>query len=69
MDKPVFKADWIKISEYPADFLPKGCDAFIGIDCGEGDVTVKGFYNAETEEWHIQDIEDNRCHNPPHKVK
>lgn len=54
----VFKKEWFKISEYPSDFIPSGAKTFIGIDHAspDGDCTVKGFYDPETGEFHIQEI-------------
>ena len=50
---------WIKASDYPANFLPSGS---IAIDQASenGDCTVKGFYDPETGEYHIQEV----VHNP-----
>lgn len=56
----VFNKDWLKISEYPSDFIPNGAEVFIGIDYAspDGDYTVKGFYDPKTGEIHIQEFED-----------
>jgi len=58
--EPMFKKEWIKISEYPSDFIPNGGQVFVGIDYGspDGDCTVKGFYDPVTGEYHIQEIEN-----------
>ena len=49
---------WIKISDYPANFLPAGT---IAIDQAseKGDFTVKGFYDPNTGEYHIQEVVHN----------
>ena len=49
---------WIKISDYPPDFLPAGT---IAIDQAseDGDCAVKGFYNPNTNEYHIQEVTHN----------
>ena len=56
-----FDKDMIKISEYPADFIPNGCKVFVGFDTASpnGDCTVKGFYSPITGEIHIQEIDSN----------
>lgn len=53
-----FKEDWFKVSNCPSDFIPSGAKVFIGIDHAspDGDCTVKGFYDPETGEFHIQEI-------------
>ena len=65
MEKP-FKKEWIKISEYPADFVPKGAEVFVGVDQGSpyGDCTVKGFYDPNTGAFHIQELVPNNKYQP-----
>lgn len=57
MSNEVFKKEQVKISDYPADFIPKDAKLIIGIDEGspDGDCTVKGFY--KDGEYHIQSVE------------
>jgi hypothetical protein len=61
MDNKVFKREWLKSSEYPADFIPAGGKVFIGVDRGspDGDCTVKGFY--KDGEFYVQSAQ---AHNP-----
>lgn len=49
---------WIKISEYPPNFLPAWSIA-IGQASEDGDCTVKGFYDPATGEYHIQEVWHN----------
>lgn len=49
---------WIKISEYPPNFLPAGSIA-INQASEDGDCTVKGFYDPATGEYHIQEVVHN----------
>ena len=60
MEHP-FKDLRIKTSQYPRDFIPKGAEIFVGIDHGspDGDCTVKGFYDPQTGEFHIQEVTPN----------
>ena len=52
-----FKEGWLKRSEYPPDFIPRGATAFLGVDLGGSPATVvKGF--AVHGEIHIQEIEE-----------
>ena len=53
----VFKKDWLKTSEYPKDFIPRGGEIFIGVDPAsqDGDCTVKGFYKDGV--FHVQEVE------------
>lgn len=50
----------IKISDYPADFIPAGAVEILGVDIAPGgDCTVKGFYDPRTGEYHIQEVVHN----------
>ena len=42
----------IKISEYPADFIPDGTQIIIIVSTG---FIIKGFYDPKTGEFHIQE--------------
>jgi hypothetical protein len=63
----VFRKEWIKTSEYPGDFVPKGAEIFIGVDQGspDGDYTAKGFYDPKTGEFHVQEVTPNAQVNAP----
>ena len=69
--KQVFKKEWFKASDYPADFVPKGAEVFIAVDPAypDGDCTVKGFYDQKTGEFHIQEVVHNARHNRPSEAK
>ena len=54
---------WIKISEYPPNFLPAGSIA-INQASEDGDCTVKGFYDPATGEYHIQEVVHNAADKP-----
>ena len=56
-DNKIFNKEYVKQSEYPADFIPVGGKVFIGVDEGsqDGDYTVKGFY--KDGEFHVQSVE------------
>ena len=57
MKDKFFKSMDIPISDYPKDFIPKGAEVFIACDYATGvDYTVKGFYDLNTGEYHIQEI-------------
>lgn len=56
----VFDGSKIKVSDYPTDFIPAGAEAIIGVDYSEdGDCTVRGFYDPNTGELHIQEVVHN----------
>lgn len=55
----LFNKEWLKESEYPANFIPKDARICIGIDYAVdgGDCTCKGFWlNGE---FHLQRLERN----------
>jgi hypothetical protein len=60
MSTEFFKKDWIKTSDYPADFIPDGAKLFTGVDEGppDGDCTVKGFY--KDGQCHVQSVEHRK---------
>ncbi|WP_372809354.1 hypothetical protein [Litorivivens sp.] len=60
MKTEIFKEEWIKNSDCPADFIPAGSKVFVGIDEGspDGDCTVKGFY--KDGEFHVQSVEHDK---------
>ena len=53
----MFKEEWFKKSDYPKDYLPKGAEVLIGVDEGDEDFTIKGFY--KDGEFHIQEVVKN----------
>ena len=57
VERVVMCREWFKPSEYPADFVPKGGNVFIGVDHAKdgSDCTVKGFY--KDGEYHVQSVE------------
>ena len=56
----VFDGSKIKVSDCPADYIPDGAEAIIGVDYSDdGDCTVKGFYDPKTGEYHIQEVLHN----------
>ncbi len=57
MSNDTFKKEWVKPSDFPADFIPNRAKLITGIDEGspDGDCTVKGFY--KDGEYHIQSVE------------
>lgn len=53
----VFDGSNIKVSDYPADYIPAGAEIIIGGDYSkDGCCTVKGFYDIKTGEYHIQEV-------------
>lgn len=44
-DNHFFDLKQFKLSQYPGDFIPKGCKMFYGLDTSEGkDCSIIGFY-------------------------
>lgn len=58
MKLPYFNQEQVAISEYPSDFIPAKAPIFVGMDLGspDGGCTVKGFFDPNTGEYHIQEI-------------
>ena len=55
-DEPLFRSNWVKISEYPNNFVPAGAKIIIGVDeaSPDGDCTVRGF--CKDGVFHIQEV-------------
>ncbi len=52
-----FPVSFIKHSDYPSSFIPSGSEIISCFDRSEYcDITVKGFYNHVTGEYHIQEV-------------
>lgn len=48
MNEPLFKSEWIKLSEGPSNYIPKDAEIVIGVDYSTGvDCTVKGFIDED----------------------
>lgn len=48
--------EWIQISKYPSNYIPPNCEEFSHIDEYS---SIKGFYDPDSEELHIQEFMDN----------
>lgn len=55
----IFKKDWLSLSLYPHDFIPKDASIFVGVDIAkDSDCTIKGFIDKDGI-IHIQECEYN----------